>query len=292
MLDLYIVGCGGIGGYLIDMLPMCLASLSLDLLEQRGYNITKYLENAGNEAMPLCVNSLTLIDGDTFDPRNALRQGFGAGGKLVQRMRSLNASMLRRTFLRNLIIQGVNAYVNPDNMSEIILKEPKNNPSNRLDNPFCGNEFDGTPIAADAPVIFLGVDNAKTRYEISKYAEEFRDILVINGGNEKTTGQVTVYERRRGEALDPNLYEVYSNIRPDVDERPDEAHCTGAAPKHDQVAVTNSVVADTMLMVFNKWARSGVPTNKAGQRINTILIDTDNFRMSPLAHPKTKGGEE
>ena len=37
MINVYVLGCGGIGGYIIDMLPMAIASLSLDMLEQGGY---------------------------------------------------------------------------------------------------------------------------------------------------------------------------------------------------------------------------------------------------------------
>ena len=95
MLNVYVIGCGGIGGYLIDMLPMAIASLSLDILQERGHNIQPYLSNAGNIALPCVVDRLTLVDGDIFNPRNSLRQGAGAGSKLAQRMRDIEDSVVR-----------------------------------------------------------------------------------------------------------------------------------------------------------------------------------------------------
>ena len=281
MLNIYVIGCGGIGGYLINMLPMCICSLSLDLMQKvASHKVQDILKNTDSMDMPLCADRIVLVDGDTFDPRNAIRQGHGAGNKLVQRMRELDSNMLRRTLLRTLDIRGYNAYVNPDNMRDIIPEMPEPNENNtEAHQYFAGKLYNNN-------VIFLCVDNAKTRYEISMYAETLPDVIVINGGNEKTVGHVTVYERRNNEAYDPNLPEIYSDIRGDVDKRPDEQACELVAPKHDQIAVTNSIVANVMMAMFNKWARSGVPTNKRDQRLNEVLIDTENFVMTPLAHPK------
>ena len=292
MLNIYLIGCGGIGGYLVEMLPKCITSLSLDCLENSGYHamVKRVLEANGNEPLPCVVDNLVLVDGDTFNPRNSIRQGNGAGSKLSQSMRSLQTDMVRITFLRNMHITGYNAYVNPMNISTIIPLEPKYNAHNREAR--STYRYSGRSITNDTTVIFLCVDNAKTRYEVSMYAETLPNVIVINGGNEKVVGHVTVYERVDGEALDPNLPEVYPDIRPDADKRPDEVGCDYVAPKHDQIAVTNSIVANVMMAMFNKWVRGGVPTNKRGQRQNEVLIDTENFVMQPLVHPKAKGGKE
>lgn len=283
MLNVYVIGCGGIGGYLLDMMPKCITSLSLDCMAKRGLfgRVTALLESNGNDAVPSVVDRMVLIDGDTFNPRNAIRQGNGAGSKLVQRMRSLENDMLRVTYLRNMSIIGYNAFVNPDNIAMIIPPDPPSNEHNAE-----AEQLFSEDTLLHGNVIFLCVDNVKTRYEVSMYAETLPDVIVINGGNEKVIGHVTVYERSRGEALDPNLPEVYPDIRPDADKRPDEVGCDYVAPQHDQIAVTNSIVANVMMAMFNKWARSGVPVNKKGQRQNEVLIDTDSFVMQPLVHPK------
>jgi hypothetical protein len=286
MLNLYVVGCGGIGGYLIDMLPMAISSLTLDMLQQSGKDINQYLTNAGNIALPVCVDHLTLIDGDTFNPRNALRQGCGTGSKLVQRMRAMQDSMLRKSYLQNLQLHGVNSYINPLNMEAIIPSVPPHNQNNAE----AANNFSSLDdYKRNAAVIFLCVDNVKTRYEVSKYAEyHLPNCIVINGGNEKTSGHVTVFEQIDGIKQDPNIYEVYPNINDTSDKRPDELACTSIAPQHDQIAVTNSIVANVMMAMFNKWVRQGLDkVDKRGNRsrVNEVIIDTESMTMMPLYHP-------
>lgn len=347
MLNVYVIGCGGIGGYLVNHLPMVISSLSLDMLERVHVNIQDYLENAGNMSLPCVVDRLTLVDGDVFNPRNALRQGEGAGSKLVKRMRSihraissmqdsanaagdalevcrlmdkiatkdkssldaferklleltgdwkgftaedharLSREMLRVSFLRRMDIVGYNKYVNPDNLSEVLPLVPKPNLANEgTDNLFkhLGGIWDPSKHVA---VVFICVDNVQTRYDLFKYMERFDDCLVLNGGNSKTTGHVTVYERSGGRELDPPVYEVYPDIRPGVDKRPDEMECTAVAPKHDQIAVTNSIVADVMLSRFVLWARQGldIDARNGKTRYNDILIDTEKPSLLPVNHP-------
>ena len=81
MLNIYVIGCGGIGGYLLDLLPETFGSLLLDSMEKglSEPSFTKHLESFGSEVVPQLVDRLVLIDGDDFSPRNALRQGYGTG---------------------------------------------------------------------------------------------------------------------------------------------------------------------------------------------------------------------
>lgn len=282
MINLYVIGCGGIGGYVIEELPMAIASLSLDVIESSRQDISEYLSQAGNIAIPSVVDRIVLVDGDIFEPRNALRQGMGAGSKLVQRQKALSNSMLMHSFLQNVRVVGYNAYVNPENVAEIIPLNPEPNP----DNFRATDKMSIISDKRDYTVIMLGVDNLKTRYEVSKYAETFPNVLVLNGGNSKTSGHVTVYERHNAVDLDPKIYDVFPNIKPDADKRPDEAACTLVAPKHDQIANTNRFIADIMIALFNKWVRKGLGTGN--QRRNEVTIDTENLAMMSLSHPKAE----
>lgn len=291
MLRLYVIGCGGIGGYLTDLLPMCITSIGLDFLAKNKRDITTYLTDAGNCVLPSIVESLTLIDGDIFDPRNAIRQGAGAGNKLGQRLYAINNSMVRQTYLRNVQVGGFPTYIRPDNMELMI---PHTSPGNKENSEAFEKLPDNYYVTRDTfyqcdfPVIFICVDNVKTRYEVSKYAESFNNVLVLNGGNEKTTGQVTVYERRDGKALDPNIDELFSNIRPDVDKRPDEVSCTTVAPKHDQVAITNAMIANVMMELFTHWAASETLSDFVVRgkpcRRNEVVLDIEKLSMTPITH--------
>ena len=293
MLNIYIIGCGGIGGYLIDLLPMSLASLSLDMMNVPDAQIQEFLEDAGRRAIPLIADRLTLIDGDTFNARNSIRQGEGVGSKLEQRAKRLaeNQAVLLKSWLRSLDIQGWNYYVTPDNMNAIIPHKPEPNQANAGADLVYGERLAKNVGSLDCPVVFLCVDNKKTRYEVSKYMESFDNCIVINGGNDKTTGHVTIYQKIDGKQLDPNLYEMYPDITADADRRPDEVGCDEVAPKHDQIANTNSIIAIWMSVAFNNLVRHG-RDNYKDRRINDILIDTDNYMTMAIYHEQKKQEEQ
>ena len=298
MLSLYVIGCGGIGGYLLSELMENIASIDLDNLDRRisKEGFEHHLENFGKVVMPSIVDRIVLVDGDTYSPRNALRQGHASGSKLDNWVSTLDKKAIRKTYFRTTDIIGYNLYLNPDNMEKVIQRFPGRNPANTggclghgractSEGEIAGHTYPGY---RDMPVIFLCVDNAKTRYEVSKYAETFNDILVINGGNEKTWGQVTVYERRDGIALDPNLPDLFPNVKADTDLRPDEVDpCTHIAPKHDQVADTNEIVAVFMRKLFSIWIRGGLNVfgpHKTDRR-NDFIIDLETFESDTLYHP-------
>ena len=342
MLNIYVVGCGGIGCYIIERLSMVLGSLTLDLL-QPGDREAAY-PTLGSEPLHCLVDRIVLIDGDRFNPRNAVRQRAGAGDKVVQRVRmlknqmvlyqkavygvrdvkqdmqdlkeilarpsldgldrnigilqdeqqltgelldSLKDDMIRAVALQPTEIIGVRRYLNPDNIRAII---PLNPPAGKHDDywmPVEASRKDTGLPSLNTTVIFLGVDNKKTRYEVQKYAEKFDNVLLINGGNDKTTGQVNVYERQNGVAFDPTLYDLYPDISPDADRRPDEVECGAVAPKHDQIAITNSMIANLMFSWFVKWARSGLFVTEKGKRkrYNEVLLDIEKPSVMPLCHP-------
>lgn len=296
MLSLYVIGCGGIGGHLLNHLLESLSSLDLDVLAKnvKEERFTQTLENFGKEVVPSMIDRIVLVDGDEYSPRNALRQGHAAGTKLDVCLNQLEHSAIRRTFFRLTDLVGYPMYINPGNMAKIIPRHAKRNLAN---DGGCLADYPNTrtnmirstwPGARDMPVIFICVDNMKTRYEISRYAESFDNILVINGGNEKTTGHVTVYERRDGVALDPNLPDVYPDVRPDADLRPDEVDtCTHIAPKHDQISDANEMIALYMRRFFNRWLIQGLSSfgPKGQDRYNDELIDLETMTNMPVYHP-------
>ena len=147
------------------------------------------------------------------------------------------------------------------------------------------------------PVVFLCVDNHKTRYEISKYLEQaYNSVLIINGGNNKNSGHVTVYEKVDGEELDPAIYKLYPEINPNADLRPDEVDCGSVQLENDQTAITNNMVATVMLAMFSQWYRTGGfeqktrAKDKNGNNItvrkNEVIMNFETFNMTALAHAK------
>ena len=280
MITVYVIGCGGIGGYVLDLLPKTIASCSIDLCYTEA-QVQQIMADDNLTVLHSIVDTLVLVDGDRFNMHNAIRQEGGHGSKLVTHMRKIQDSALKRTFLRGMKLVGFPGFIAPGNIAGIIKKNVEQGEDSvdwRM--PLW--------IPGDCAVVFLCVDNHKTRYEVSRYMETFDNCLVINGGNEKFRGHVTIYERRDGRPLDPEIYKLYPEIADNRDKRPDELHCTDlAANKHDQVAVVNSMLAGIMCAMFSSWLRTGRFNNGADSpRKNEVVVDIKEMKMTPLHHDR------
>lgn len=109
---------------------------------------------------------IDLIDGDTFEERNRDRQAFSERGNKAE------ATIERfRSEFPNLPMKAVPEYVTEDNLPQLI---------------------------SDGDVVFLCVDNHKTRNMISRYCEKLDNVTIISGGNDYHDGSCQVYIRRDG----------------------------------------------------------------------------------------------
>lgn len=205
-----------------------------------------------------------------------------------KKMTESNSGLLA-TWLSALEVQGARTYVTPDNISKIIPRTPERNIANeslveRFENGQMANRINRRygKLALNQTVVFLCVDNDKTRLGVSKYLETFDNCLLISGGNTKMTGNVLVYERELGVALDPPIYEMFDNIKHPRDKRPDEASCTDVSTYHDQVANTNCMLATWMSVLFSRWVREGLDDERG--RVNEILIDTESYTVDGIRH--------
>lgn len=297
--DIFVIGCGGIGGFLLNMLPQTMACIAIDSVYKR---LTEVLNKTPKEASEVInemlategipevngnthlsghfgwlrstFSSLNLIDGDVFSGHNALRQAAISGSKLSVQLSAVRKQDAFSTWLHDCKLCGYNTYVTPSNISKILKSSTINY-----------NKF---------IVVFLCVDNHKTRYEVTRYVEDnVRNCLLINGGNNKTSGNVTVFEKLDGVALDPPIYKIYPEVNPNTDKRPDEVSCGEVALSNDQTAITNSMIASVMLNLFRKRLTEGMLEKKTRRkdpktgenikvRTNEIIIDLDDFVMSTL----------
>lgn len=289
MIDIYVIGCGGVGGYLLNLLPQTMACLAVDLSIASGVPNQEIMGKEGVSSKLLNpFRSLTLVDGDEFSGHNALRQAGVVGSKVRTQLLKLRHSDIFTTWLTDTQLKGYNTYLTPANMRSIMpITEGY---TGVYDPARWGYSFFKNQNLA---VIFPCVDNHKTRYEIAKWAERFNNVLLINGGNEKTTGNVIVYERRGSVPLDPSIYEVYPDVAAGKDKRPDETACTDVAAENDQTAITNNLIASFMLAMFSKWIKEGkldqqtTERDKDGKfitrRMNEVIIDTERMSVRPLS---------
>lgn len=301
MFDIYVIGCGGVGGFLLQLLPQCLASLWLELIG--GTLADGILTAAGTEPVCSLARSLALIDGDRFDPHNSVRQAAGTGDKLAVLLRMLEESMVRKLWLSAMELRGYACYVTPGNISKIIPHalpdigeeyrqrdyfslvahevlsnvRGKQTPFRRADGLQC-KQYESIPV------VFFCADNHKSRYEVARYMETFHECIFINGGNSFTSGNVTLYQRLENRALDPEIYKIYPEIATSTSKRPDELPCTELSAKHDQLAIVNNMIATVMVNLFRKLVLGTLTMPGSKGRMNEVVVDIEACTMLPLTH--------
>ncbi|MHA1802242.1 MAG: ThiF family adenylyltransferase [Candidatus Heimdallarchaeaceae archaeon] len=164
------------------------------------------------------VAEFLLIDGDKYEPKNFERQEFiDLGDKAEIKYLELTSKFNRITF------DYIPEYLTEDNIPEYL------------------NEGD---------IIFICVDNHKTRNLINSYAQTLKNVTVISGGNEFTDGNVQIYIRKGGVDLTPNLCAYHPEIESPEDKLPTELSCEQLAQSDPQLYFTNMGVSTIMCWAF------------------------------------------
>lgn len=183
--------------------------------------IARYLDN-NNEL----ENKLVLIDGDEYETKNVDRQLFSRLGpksmiktyELFEKFNNLDASYLTQ-------------FVNEENVSDLIN---------------------------DSDLIFLCVDNHKTRNIVDNYCKSLDNVVLISGGNEFVDGNVQIYIRKDGKDIFPSLTDTHPEIFDYTDKSPDEMSCEELESVSPQLIFTNLTVATIMLWYFYNLVRGHV----------------------------------
>jgi len=201
MLKIKVIGTGGIG---LCLLP----------------TLSRFLNYESNKFPQV---ELHLIDGDTFEDRNAERQDFDEIGPKA----TVTANSLRKKFGRlNIISHPV--FLDDDNIVRHIREND---------------------------IVMLCVDNHKSRKLINDRAIELDNVTVINGGNGRHDGNVMIHIRRDGVDLTPPLASRY---HPEI-ANPDDLHpnelrlpgsCSRLAAEVPQLVIVNNLIAANMLSAF------------------------------------------
>jgi len=105
-------------------------------------------------------------------------------------------------------------------------------------------------VIKENDVVFVCVDNHKTRNIISEYARNVPNIVVISGGNELLDGNVQIYVRKGSKDLTPHLGAYHPEIETPKDRLPSEMSCEELANSEPQLYFTNLWVATIMCSAF------------------------------------------
>ena len=167
-----------------------------------------------------------LIDGDEFEARNSERQQFVELGKKAE----VTAKSLEEEY-RNLVFHSHTDYLNEENVGWHVREED---------------------------IVFMGVDNHSTRKLVIEECMRKDDIILITGGNDYTTGDVSIYIREKGEDVTKSPIHVFPEIAnpPEGDKNPAdlegrrEGGCAVEVASAPQLLIANNLVAASMLAAF------------------------------------------
>jgi len=184
--------------------------------------------------------NVTLIDGDTYENKNLERQEFSQfGNKSEVKKRDLMNKF------NNIDFESFPYFVNRENILEVI------------------NEED---------LVFLCVDNHKTRQIVSDYCKDLENVTLINGGNDFEDGNVQIYLRKEGIDLTPDLCAYHSEIRRAEDMLPSEMSCEELSQSEPQLYFANLSVATIMC-----WAFYNV--TKGNYKYSEVYFDIPNMSL-------------
>jgi len=162
--------------------------------------------------------NIMLIDGDAYETKNYERQEFTILGNKSE----IKGGDLEEKF-PELELDFYPEYINQHNINQVIKSND---------------------------IVFLCVDNHKTRMITSNYCNNLNDITLISGGNELTDGNVQIYVRKGGRDLTPDLCSYHPEIANPVDKLPEEMSCEELANSDPQLYFTNVWVATIMCSAF------------------------------------------
>ena len=173
---------------------------------------------------------LFLVDGDVYEERNRERMRFAASGinKAMAQAEELGAA-----FGDAVSVIPVNRWATPSTIHKLMT---------------------------ESDLVFLCVDNHKTRKLASNRAARLADCVLISSGNDGvedgrtgTFGNVQVYIRRKGRNATNPLTRFHPEIARPRDKRPDEMGCVELAATAVQIGITNLAVASAALSAFYAW---------------------------------------
>jgi molybdopterin/thiamine biosynthesis adenylyltransferase len=162
--------------------------------------------------------NVTLVDGDEYEAKNYERQEFSTFGNKAE----VKASDLDVQF-PDISIDVFPAFVNETTVMEVVK---------------------------EGDVIFLCVDNHKSRNIVNNYCKNMKNVTLISGGNEFVDGNVQTYIRKDGKDVTPDIAAYHPEIANPDDKLPEELSCEQLSQSDPQLYFANLGVATIMCWSF------------------------------------------
>jgi predicted dinucleotide-binding enzyme len=225
MLNVKLIGVGGIG---TNLLP----------------SLVRYLAYQRQDAV-----TLTLIDGDRFEARNAERQIFqmeDQGNKAEAMARML----LGAGMFEGITVRAIPEFVTSANVRDVVRRHD---------------------------IVLLAVDNHKTRWLVAQRCKQLWDVTLISGGNDFVDGSVLIHMRRGRKNLTNPIDVWHPEIRFPKDTNPGEdPSCLElAAGGEPQLVVANMAAALGMEMALYQVLEGRIPPEE-------IYFDVEVGSLRPV----------
>ncbi|WP_258112175.1 ThiF family adenylyltransferase, partial [Alicyclobacillus sp. SP_1] len=228
--NVVLIGVGGTGGYVLQQMARLLYSL-----KEQGASVPDVL----------------LVDGDTVEEKNLLRQYF-----LPHDVGKKKATVLAERYAR---AYGLSIAAYPHYLTK---------------------EADGQPtgILEHGDVVVACVDNGSTRRLLHEQLNRHHDVVYIDSGNSAVAmpehpehldryqlahlknsgweGQVVVGVRRHGQTVLPFPGEVFPDLI-EEDHFPTEVRCGEVSVSNPQRLMTNLMAATTVMMLLHTLLADG-----------------------------------
>jgi molybdopterin/thiamine biosynthesis adenylyltransferase len=198
--------------------------------------------------LPEHKSEITLVDGDTYEQKNFERQEFtNIGNKAKVKTFELESKF------DNIEFKTFSFYVN--------------------------NLIIGTLIE-EGDIVFLAVDNHKTRKIVSDFAKTLDNIILISGGNDFYDGNVQIYVRKGGEDVTPSLTDYHPEIDEPDDKSPDEMGCEELSKAGEpQLYFANLTAATMMCCAFYNVLQGNLKASEVYFDIKTMKVDSKSREL-------------
>lgn len=191
------------------------------------FPLARYLNYSGEKNI-----KLTIIDGDSFEAKNQDRQTFNDYGNKAE----ITARSIRQDFPQ-LDVESCNEYVTPSSIDYLI---------------------------AENDIVFLCVDNHKTRKLVSDCCCDLKNVVLISGGNKLTDGNMQIHIRKGGKNITvPVANDLHPEIENPKDRRPDEISCDEQVESAPQIIFMNLTIAVLMLNAYYAYKNHTITYDEA-----------------------------
>ena len=244
-----LVGTGGTGGYIVPQLYRLLYALD----------------------RPIRV---ILCDGDLVEEKNLGRQNFieadlGKNKAMVLAERYSNAFGIETSYIPQ--------YVEDEEMLEELL-EPLQYPQNRYVTNQNGEAV--RKVISEIVILIGAVDNNRSRQVFHSVFQRAKELIYIDSGNSKASGQVICGVRRSGKTFYQPVASLYPEVLEQTDKFPTELSCAEASISAPQTIAANLAAAPVVTIhIYNILAEGN--NHSVGKSVfSTKSVNIQSFKKN------------